>query len=442
MATKPATKKTVKKPSVKKAAVEKAPAKGKGKSLYTFNESMKLFRRAAKVIPGGIYGHQSPALTVPGEFPYYVQKAKGCRYWDVDGNEIIDYMCGYGPMVIGYQNDVVDKAADKQRGLAHCTNHPTPLQVELAERLVKLVPFADWAVFAKNGSDVTTWATMVAREYTKKKKILAVKGEYHGAHAWCTPGHGGVIEEDTANIHRFTWNDLDSLYALNRKYQGQVAAIIMTPYHHPAFGDSVMPDPGFWEGVRRFCDQEGIVLILDDVRAGFRLSIKGSQDYFGFDPDISCYCKAIANGYSISAAVGRKELKNCASNVFLTGSYWNSGIEMAAALATIDYLEKNKGVEKMLETGTMLAEGLIKLGESHGFQIKFTGPPSIPYVRFANEDDFYRMQIFSAEVSKRGSFLHPHHNWFISTAHTKKDIDETLNHCDEAFKVLKKSFDF
>ena len=428
------------KAKAKPAAKKTAPSK-KAKKTYSYKKNMALFARGSKVIPQGIYGHFSPALTVPGEYPYYASRADGCRYWDVDGNEFIDYMCGYGPMVIGYNNQQVNRAADKQRALAGCTNHPTPLQVELAERMVNLVPFADWAIFAKNGSDVTTWATLVARDHTRRKKILMARNEYHGAHAWNSPGHNGLIDEDRAHIHLFTWNDLASIRSLVRSYPGQVAAIIMTPYHHPAFGDSELPAPGFWQGVREICDQEGIVLILDDVRAGFRLSIHGSQEYFGFEPDISCYCKAIANGYSISAAVGRDELRVSASKIYATGSYWSSAVEMAAALETIKIIEKTNAIDHMLKIGTTLGEELVQLAEKHGFELKVTGPPSIPNVRFGNETDYYRMQLWATEVTRRGSFFHPHHNWFLSAAHKQADIQQTLNHADDAFKVLKKSYD-
>ena len=391
--------------------------------------------RARKSLAGGV----SSGARIAHQ-PLIVTHGRGSRIYDVDGNEYIDYMCGYGPMVIGYRNKQVDDAADKQRELVMCSNHPTELQVKLAERMVDLIPFADWAIFAKNGSDMTTWATMVARDYTRRKKILAARSEYHGAHAWDTPGHSGLIEEDRMHIHYFTWNDLDSIRALVRKYSGQVAGIIMTPYHHPAFGDSELPAPGFWKGVREICDREGIVLILDDVRAGFRLSIHGSQEYFGFEPDIACYCKAIANGYSISAAVGRKKFKISASKIYATGSYWASGMEYAAALETLKILEKEDSISHMMSVGTLLKNGLEKLAEDHGFQLKVTGPPPIPNVLFANETDFYRMQKWATEVTRRGSFFHPHHNWFLSAAHKESDINQTLNHADDAFKVLKKSF--
>jgi len=408
--------------------------------VYKFDKSIELFKRATKSIPGGIYGHMSPALMVPGAFPYYVEKGQGCRYWDVDGNEFIDYMCAYGPMVVGHNNPNVDKAVEEQRKKGNCFNHPSERMIELVEKLTEIVPIADWGVLAKNGSDVTTWSLQVAREHTQRKKILMVAGTYHGTHAWCTPGHGGLIKEDRDHVHLFNWNDIDSFYKLIEKYRGQIAGVIMTPYHHPAFADSILPAAGWWKNIQQTCNDEGILLILDDVRAGFRLDMGGSNEYFGFKPDLICFCKAIGNGYPISACVGREEFKNAASKVFLTGSYWNNSVPMAAALATLKELEDTNGIDTMMKMGKKLMKGLEELAAVHGLQIRTSGPPTIPFMSFANETNFLRSQLFCSEVTKRGSFFHPHHNWFISAAHTEKDINETLEHADAAFKLVKTEF--
>ena len=407
---------------------------------YQFTKSIELFDRATRTIPAGIYGHESPAITVPGSFPYYAVRAEGCRYWDVDGNEFIDYMCAYGPMVIGHNHPKVEEAVRKQQALGNCLNHPAPVMIELAEYMVDLVGMADWAVFAKNGSDMTTWAVQVAREFTGRPGIVRIKGAYHGTHAWCTPGHGGLIAEDRTHVHAVEWNDLEGLSALAAEQRGEIAGLIATPYHHPAFGDSVLPAEGYWKGVEALCREEGIVLIVDDVRAGFRLDLKGSHAYFGFEPDLVTFCKAIGNGYPISASVGREALKNAASKVFLTGSYWNSAVPMVAALATLEELKASGGVETMHAMGTMLMEGLTERAEAHGLQVRCSGPPAIPFVRFANETNFMRQQVFCAEATKRGAFLHPHHNWFMSAAHTADDIQQTLDIADEAYKIVKEQF--
>ncbi|MFY9384413.1 MAG: aminotransferase class III-fold pyridoxal phosphate-dependent enzyme, partial [Dethiobacteria bacterium] len=342
------------------------------------------------------------------------------------------------PMVLGYCNPVVDGAAAAQQALADCTTHPGEVMVKLARHLVELIPTADWAFFGKNGGDMTTYATLVARAFTNRKKIIMVRGHYHGVAPWCTPpGFGGIIPEDHMHILQVAWNDLDEFEKVVRQYRGEIAGFIAQPYHHINFGDQVMPAPGYWEGIERICREEGIVLILDDVRAGFRLSMKGSGDYFGFKPDLSCYCKAIANGYPISACVGRKELMNAASKVFFTGSYWTAQVPMAAALATLQELENTGAIEKMKETGTLLMEGLKELGSRYGLEITTSGPPAIPFMRFTEDRDFFWQQLFCSEVTRRGSFFHPHHNWFISAAHEKEDIEETLNHAEAAIKVLK-----
>ena len=410
------------------------------KTNPSYPESMTLFNRAERVIPGGIYGHMSPAAALPLELPYFAQRAKGCRYWDVDGNEFIDYMCAYGPIVLGYNHPEVEEAAQRQAKDGNCFNHPAPVMVELAEKLVSLVDFADWTVFGKNGSDMTTWATLVAREYTQRKKILRIQGSYHGAHAWCTPGHGGLIEEDRMNVHTFEWNDLEDFQWVMKKFRNQVACVIVTPFHHPAFGDSELPGVDFLQEIEKSCRKEGIVLILDDIRAGFRLHLGGSHRFFNFEPDIICFSKAMGNGYPISAALGRKELNVAASNVFLTGSFWNSAVPMAASLACIKILERENLIDHMRDMGDMLTQELHRLAEKHGLLISVSGPSTVPFMSFANEKNFFRSQCFSAECARRGVFFHPHHNWFICAAHEEKDIRQTLGIADQAFSVVKEKF--
>jgi glutamate-1-semialdehyde 2,1-aminomutase len=402
-----------------------------------FKRSQELFARAAKVIPWGIYGHASPVASLPGAFPYYAERAQGCQYWDVDGNEYIDFLCGYGPMILGHQHPEVEEAAARQQRDALCLNHPGPVMVELAERLVSLVDFSAWAVFGKNGSDMTSWAVQVAREHTKRRKILKVAEAYHGiAPAW-TPGHGGLIEEDRAHIHDFTWNDLESFESCLKRYRGDIAAVIMTPYHHPAFKASQLPALGFWKHIEEACRQMGIVLILDDIRAGFRLNLHGSHKAFGFEPDLICFCKAIANGHALSATLGRKELRVAASKVFLTGSYWNSAPAMAASLACLDIMEREDTVTTLRHCGEAFMNGLIAVAQKNGYEMVATGPPALPFPMFASDPDLRRQQRFCGEVTRRGALFHPHHNWFLSAAHQPIHIKATLAMADEALSLMQ-----
>jgi glutamate-1-semialdehyde 2,1-aminomutase len=409
-------------------------------STSPFAESQALFDRAARVIPGGIYGHASPANLVPTGFPCYAARARGCRYWDVDGNEIIDFLCGYGPVVLGYQHPEVEEAVERQRRLGDCFNHPTPVMIELAERLVSLVDFADWAVFGKNGSDMTTWAVQVAREFTGRKKVLRARHSYHGAHGWCTPGRAGVIAEDQAHVHLFAWNDLNTVHDLVKQYRNQVAAVIITPFLHPSFAPSEMPAPGFLQELENICRKEGIVFILDDIRAGFRLRLGGSHRYFGFAPDLICFSKALGNGHPISAALGREELRVAASRVFLTGSFWYSAAPMAAALASLRVLERDNAIARMLEMGERLVDGLKTRAAKHGLEVCGTGPASLPFLTFSNETNLMRQQRFCVEAIRRGAFFHPHHNWFMSAAHQERDVDAALAVADEAFAVVRAEF--
>jgi glutamate-1-semialdehyde 2,1-aminomutase len=406
----------------------------------SFARSIALFERAARVIPGGIFGHTNPAAALPLASPYYAARAAGCRYWDVDGNEYLDFLCAYGPIVLGYQHPEVEAAAEAQRREGSCFNHPSARMVELAERLVSLVDFADWAVFGKNGSDMTTWSLQVAREHTGRKKILMAQGAYHGSHSWCTPGHGGLIEEDYAHIHAFVWNDLASFESLVRRYRGQVAGVIVTPFHHPAFGNSELPAPGFLPAVQAACRREGIVLILDDVRCGFRLHLGGSHRHFGFEPDLICFSKALANGYPLSATLGRRELQRAAGRVFLTGSFWNNAVPMAAALATLQILERDNVPAHLARIGAALREGFESLAARHGLGIRYTGADALPFVTFGEERNFYRSQTFCREVIRRGVFIHPHHNWFLCAAHQDADVAEALAAVDAGFAAVVDEF--
>ena len=374
---------------------------------------------------------------MPGAVPYFAAEGFGCRYRDVDGNTFIDFMGGYGPMILGYRHPEVEAAADAARRLGAAFNHPTPLLVELAEKLTQRIAFADWAVFGKNGADLVNWSIMVAREVTQRPKILKIRGAYHGAAAWCTPGHGGLIPEDRAHIHDFPFNDVAALEALFARHRGQVAGLILTPFHHPAFADSQLPTPEFVAACNRLCREHGVLQILDDVRCGFRLSTSGSHTVYGYAPDLAIYCKALANGHPISACVGRAAHQAAASRVFLTGSYWNDPAPMAAALACLDIIARDHIPQKLAALGERFVTGFLALGEKHGVPLVASGPPAMPYVRVADDPSFIRTQRLCAAAVTQGVFLHPHHNWFISAAMTQPDIDESLARLDAALLSLR-----
>jgi len=408
---------------------------------YSFAKSQELFARATKVIPCGIPGHFGPApLVPPTAYPFFAASGTGAHFTDVDGNDFIDYMCAFGPMVLGYDNEVVHDAAARQRKLGDLLGLASPLMVELAEHLVAMLPFAAWAFFAKNGGDVTNYATMVARAATGRPLIVAIDGGYHGVAPWMQGlGHHGVTAADVAGFVRIPWNDAVAFERVLAEHPGEVAGFIATPYHHPAFADSELPAEGYWQRIRELCDREGVVLIIDDVRCGFRLSLRGSADYFGFSPDLACYCKALANGYPISALVGREELQVAAAKIFYTGSYWYQAAPMAAALACLAELERLDAPKRMQDYGRALTDGMTRLADQHGYELKVSGVPSMPYLRLTDDPSLMLHQRFCSECSRRGAYMTSHHNWFMSCAHTQDDLDHTLAIVEDAFTALEKS---
>jgi glutamate-1-semialdehyde 2,1-aminomutase len=209
---------------------------------------------------------------------------------------------------------------------------------------------------------------------------------------------------------------------------------MVCPFRHDAFHDQEMPADGFLPGLRERCDRLGAVLILDDVRAGFRLHLGGSGELFGVRPDLACYSKAIANGYALAALVGRDALREAATRVFVTGTYWPSAVPMAAALACLGELEATDAVRHMAARGEQLRQGMETQAAAHHLAVRYTGPAAVPFMTFvADEGSFRRSRDFAAACIAHGVYLHPHHNWFLSAAHTEADVARVLEVTEEAF---------
>lgn len=407
---------------------------------YSFDKSYEMFEQAKKYVPNGIYGPRSPLGLTFGSYPCFLVKGKGSHIWDVDGNEYIDYMCSFGTNVIGLCNEEVDAAARDQMERGDAFTLPSNRWNEMAEYLVNLIHGQDWTAFAKNGSDVTTYATTVARGYTGKNKVIVANGGYHGAHFWCSHATYGIPVEYKAHILRFDFTDLEQLRALVAENKGDVAALMLTPHHHPAGGDQWLPDAQYYAEIKKICEDEKMLLIFDDIRCGFRLDIHGSHVYYGADPDMICFGKAMANGYPIAAITGKEYLKEAAANTFFTGTHFFSAVPMAASLACMKIIERDGIIPKIFALGTKLQQGMEEQARSMGLEISYTGHPAMPFMRFIGDDDFSRNRFFCGEAAKRGVFLHPHHNWFVSGAHTEADIDRTLQVTEECFRLTKEQF--
>lgn len=404
----------------------------------TADNDTGLSKRAANVIPGGIYGHMN-VREFSDTLPQYMVSGQGCRLTDTEGKIYLDFMCGWGPVVLGHRHPRVQHAVQRQLEQGDCLNGAAPVMVELAELLVDTIAHADWALLAKNGTDATTACLTIARAATGRRKVLMAHGAYHGAVPWCTPVNVGVTLEDRAHLDYFEYNDLASVHAAADRAGDDLAAIIVCPFRHDVRRDQELADPEFARGLRALCDKTGAALILDDVRCGFRLALAGSWEPLGVRPDLSAWSKAIANGYALAAVTGTEALREAASRIYATGSFWFSAASMAAGIATITELRDTDALQNIQRAGQRLRDGLAAQAVAHGFAITQSGPVQMPLLHFADDDDFALTRRWCDEVGARGVYVHPYHNWFLGSAHSDDDIDEALRHTDAAFESLARN---
>lgn len=402
------------------------------------SQDRALRERALAVIPNGMYGHQSVRL-LPDVYPQFFTRAEGAHLWDVDGNRYLDFMCGYGPNLLGYCHPKVDAAAVAQQRLGDAMTGPGPAMVAFAEKLVSLVSHADWAMFCKNGTDATTMAMMVARAHTKKRKILVAKGAYHGAAPWCTPNPAGTVAEDRAHLVHYIYNDVESLDHAVQSAGDDLAGIFASPFKHDAFTDQALPDPAYAARARELADKHGALLIVDEVRAGLRMARDCSWSLVNVEPDLSCWGKSIANGYPISALLGAEKARTAAGSIYVTGSFWFAAVAMAAGIATLEEIRSSDYLEKTIRLGNKLRDGLAACAKTHDFVLRQTGPAQMPMVLFDDDADFRIGYAWCSEMVRRGIYVHPWHNMFLCAAMTDADIEGAIAAADEAFKVVRKN---
>ena len=395
-----------------------------------------LRERARAVVPGGMWGHMN-AKALPEGYPQFFARGAGSHLWDVDGNEYVDFMCSWGPIILGHRHPEVEAAAQRQMAQGDCLNGPSEAMVELAEAFVDLVPHATWAQFQKNGTDATTTAVTIARAGTGRRKILVAKGAYHGAVPWCSPSLVGVTAEDRAHIIQYEYNDVASLQQAAEAAKGDLAGIIVSAFKHDYGHDQHMPTQAFADAARAACDEGDAALIVDDVRAGFRLHIGGSWELLGVRPDLSAWSKSIANGFSIAAVTGNERFRDATTSIFTTGSFWCSALSMAAGVATLNVLKRDDGVGHMTRLGQMLRDGLEALSHTHSLPIRQTGPVQMPMVLFEDDADHRKGFAFCAAAVKQGVYFHPLHNMFLSAAHTPDDIARALEAADHGFRAAR-----
>lgn len=322
--------------------------------MRKFDNSDRLYARALKTIPTGAQTFSKSAqMMVRGASPLFLERANGARVWDVDGNEYLDFILGLLPVVLGHCDPDVDSAIRAQMEYGTCFSLATELESELAERLVRLIPCAESVRFGKNGTDATSASVRLARAFTGRERV-AVCG-YHGWQDWyigTTSRHLGVPKSVRALTTTFPYNDSAALARLIDANQNEYAAVILEP------ASLEEPAQDFLQEVRALTEKNGIVLIFDEIVTGLRLSLGGAQEAYGVTPDLACFGKALGNGMPISAVVGRADIMGWMEKIFFSGTFNGEPLSLAAAIATIDKMERLGGVARIHATGHRLANGV------------------------------------------------------------------------------------
>jgi glutamate-1-semialdehyde aminotransferase len=402
-------------------------------------KSLELFEEAKTLIPGGVLGARKPGDFIMGEFPIFLEYGKGCRLTDVDGNEYIDFLCGYGPIILGYREQEVDDAVIQQiKDKGFCFTLTQPYQNELAQKLNELIPSAELSSFLKTGSDATTASIRIARAYTNRIKIM--RCGYHGWHDWCVEMKGGIPEKFYEDVYEFHYNDLDNLEDLMKKYGDQTAAIIMTPFGHPLHEKMQEPKPGFLEGVRKLADKYGAVLVFDEVRTCFRLRMGGAQELYGVTPDLTVLGKGMANGYAISVVTGKKDvMMAAASKLFISSTFFPNSEGYIAALKTIEIMERDKVLDNIWDKGGRFLKKIQDVIAKYDVGAELSGVAPMFFITFKKDeantrkgrrDDFY------TQLIRKGFFFTPHHHAYISYRHTEEDLDKTTQAIDESMAYV------
>ncbi|MBZ5653916.1 MAG: aminotransferase class III-fold pyridoxal phosphate-dependent enzyme [Acidobacteriia bacterium] len=437
-----------KNPGLEKMNSEIVSNRGYYKSLYqdaegvvapkrSIEQSKAWLERAGRVIPGssqtfskGFNQH------VQGVAPVFLAKGKGCRVWDVDGNEYIDYIQGLLPNILGYANEEVNAAVAEQLGQGHSFSLPHPLEVELAERLTRLIPCAEKVRFGKNGSDATSGAVRAARALTGRERIACCG--YHGWQDWyigSTTRNAGVPGAVRALTHPFVYNDLASLQKLLNDHRGEFAAVIMEPVNFWP------PADGFLESVKSLAHEHGALLIFDEICSGFHFGLGGAQKRFGVTPDMACFGKAMGNGFPIACVVGRTDVMNIFEEIFFSFTFGGEVASMAAAMKVLDILEKTMALVWMDKNGRVLQEGLNSLATEAGLEerIRCIGYPFWSLIKFLDadgKDSLLVRSLFTQECVKRGVLLLATHN--MTAAHDPLAIEKTLRVYAEVCKTVAK----
>lgn len=408
-----------------------------------FDESNVLRERARKLIPGGAHTYSKGDDQFPQLAPGFIVRGKGSKVWDPDGNEFVDWGMGLRSVILGHAYEPVLKAVKEQLELGSNFTRPSTLEADVAEVLVDLIPSAEMVKFAKNGSDVTTAAVKLARAYTGRDIVVRCSDHpFFSVNDWfigdtaCNAGVPATVQKLTKN---FRYNDADDLEAVLESHKGEVACVILEP------AATAEPKPGFLEKVREITNKYGVILIFDEMITGFRWHPQGAQTYYGVTPDLSTFGKAIANGFAMSALVGRRDIMELGGlyhdkpRVFLL-STTNGGEThaLAAAQKTLEVLKDGEIIKQNWAKGKKLIDGFSAIAAEFGIseQAKMLGVECSPYQVFLDRNglvDLSLRALYLQEMIKHGVLI-PYIS--ISHSHTEADIEKTLEASRNAMRIL------
>ena len=413
-----------------------------------FTESQRRVAEGTQVVAGGV--NSNFRLGIPPT-PLVIERAQGAYLYDVDGNRILDYFLGMGPMLLGHSPEPVIAAVESQLRQSLLVGGQTPVEYEAARLLVELIPSAETVRFASSGSEADQAALRLARAATGRDNIIKFEGHYHGWFdniLWSvapdlasagpadapTPVGGSLGQLGPDGIVVMRWNDAEALAA--RLDQRDVAAVLMEPVMFNSSG--ILPEPGYLERVRAACDRTGTLLIFDEVITGFRVSAGGAQQEFSVMPDLTVLGKALANGFPVAALTGRRELMDMfnGQQVLHGGTYNSQSIGMAATLASLQQIASGAPYECIDKVGTPLMKGLREEFSRAGIGATLVGYPAVFHVRFGvPEARDYRDAVaadragyaaFAHRMLERGVRILPRGTWFLSSAHSEDDVTTTL----------------
>ena len=404
-----------------------------------FEKSEELLERELKVSPLAAQTYsKSYRYFSKGYAPSYMDHGDGCRMYDVDGNEFIDFMCALGPITIGYNDPTVNDAVIKQVNKFASASLQSELEVELAEKICEIIPCAEMVRFVKNGGDATTAAVRLARAFTGRDIVLM--SGYHGMHDWsvgASANNKGVPVAVRNLTKNFVYNDLEDLEKKLQEFE--VAAVILEPIQ------SNGPKEGYLEGVKELAHKYGAILIFDEVVSGFHYALGGAQELFGVSPDLVSFGKGMGNGYPISAVAGRRDLlEQISEGVFISTTFGGDSIAMAASLATLKLLEKPGYYEHINMIGTMILNGIQEKIDKYQLAdvVSVSGMPAHGGVAFEGHGSLSYLDIqsiYSQEMLKKGIYVFA--IYFLNQHHTEKEVQQYLDATDAAFAQIKKAIE-